>query len=215
MSEESPQNMFQTHKKPVLIALAVLIVLLGISASVYWSSQVLQKPTPTPTPSPTETPTPTVEVTPSPTVKNTPTPTKKVSLTPTQTPTATATPTTSVTPTGTPTNTPTPTLVPFSVTGVTAAVAPTTSAVCPTTYNFSASITTNAAGTVTYKWERSDGAGAPTETISFASAGTQTVTDTWMRGVTTPPGTPGWERVHILTPNDLTSNKAELTQTCP
>ncbi len=122
--------------------------------------------------------------------------------TPTPQPTATATPT--------PTPSPTPTTPPFAVTNVTAQVSPESHAGCPETFNFSAVITANGPGTVQYKWERSDGANAPVETVTFASAGTHTVNDTWNLG------TAGsyWKRVRILSPNAMVSNNAQFTLSC-
>ena len=99
----------------------------------------------------------------------------------------------------------------FAVTSVTASVTPSSfTGACPKTFNFSAVITVNGPGTVTYKWERSDGAIAPDESITFAAAGSQTVTDSWTIGISYS----GWERVHILTPNDSLSNQANFTLTC-
>ena len=99
----------------------------------------------------------------------------------------------------------------FAVTSVTASVDPSSfTGACPKTFNFSAVITVNGPGTVTYKWERSDGAIAPDESITFAAAGSQTVTDSWTIGISYS----GWERVHILTPNDSLSNQANFTLTC-
>jgi len=99
----------------------------------------------------------------------------------------------------------------FAVTNVTASVSPTSySGSCPGTFNFSARITTNGAGTVTYRWERSDGAVGPTQSLTFAGAGTQTVTTSWTLGAR---GT-YWERVHILSPNDIYSNQATFTNNC-
>lgn len=108
----------------------------------------------------------------------------------------------------------------FAVTGVTAAVdVASASVTCGTTktFNFSAIIAANAPGTVTYKWERSDGASQATaSSVTFAAAGSQTVSTTWTLGPGATPATVnGWERVHILTPNDVTSNQAGFTLTCP
>src|SRR4030042_221936 len=53
---------------------------------------------------------------------------------------------------------------------------------CPKLLNFYATITVNGPCTVTYKWERSDNAMAPTNSITFAAAGSQTVSTTWQIG---------------------------------
>lgn len=79
----------------------------------------------------------------------------------------------------------------------------------PVNLNFVADITTDGACTVTYKWERSDGAGAPVKTLVFNSATTKHVTTSWMLG-----GGPGagtvWQRVHVLTPLPMMSNQATV-----
>mgnify|MGYP001567226316 CR=1 FL=1 len=173
------------YRKAIGVAAAILLVLLFVG--LYTLGTKSQKET---------------EVSP------TPTPTLKPTAKPTLKPTATPTPK----PTATPTPTPTPTPIVFSVTGVTAAVSPTSyTGSCPKKFDFTANITTNAAGTVTYKWARSDGAGAPTHTLVFASAGTQPATpDDWTLSSS---GTK-WEKIQILTPNSLESNQAEFTLNC-
>ena len=80
---------------------------------------------------------------------------------------------------------------------------------CPKTVNFSAIIIASGPGVVTYKWERSDGAIAPTESVTFPSAGAQTVTISWTRG-----GGTGWQRLHILIPNDVVSGHLNFTLIC-
>jgi hypothetical protein len=97
------------------------------------------------------------------------------------------------------------------VVSVVASVTPDSySGACPGNFNFSANITMNGAETVVYRWERSDGITKPSVTITFSSAGTQTVTDQW---APTPLGA-SWERVHVIAPNDLTSNQATFTNSC-
>ena len=71
-------------------------------------------------------------------------------------------------------------------------------------------ITTNGPGSVTYRWERSDGATGQTETLNFTGAGTQTVTNSWQLSA----NGSFWERVHVLTPNDTSSNDASFTNNC-
>jgi hypothetical protein len=112
-------------------------------------------------------------------------------------------------------------MVTFGITSVTAAVDTASAAVpCASTktFNFSAIIAVNGPGTVTFKWERSDGATQATATsTTFSSAGSQTVSTTWTLGPVGGLVVPfnGWERVHILTPNDVLSNQASFTLTCP
>lgn len=102
---------------------------------------------------------------------------------------------------------------PPKVTNVTAqAVPPSYTGKGPTTANFVADITVDGPCTVTYKWERSDGASGQVQTLVFNAAGAQQTSDTWMLG-----GGPGtgkvWERVSILTPLPMLSNKAEFALT--
>jgi hypothetical protein len=79
---------------------------------------------------------------------------------------------------------------------------------CPKTIHFSGTIAANGPGTVTYRWERSDGATGP-GTLIFTSAGYQTVTTLWTHGAGT-----GWARIHVLTPNDGVSSQVDFTITC-
>jgi Tol biopolymer transport system component len=101
----------------------------------------------------------------------------------------------------------------FAVTGVNASVNPNNSAVCPSDkFTFTGQITSNAAGTVTYRWERSDGAHGPDQTINFGGPGSQTVTTQWQLGA----GGTFWEKVHVTSPNDISSNQATFTHSaCP
>ena len=106
--------------------------------------------------------------------------------------------------------------VPFAVVGLTAQVdAPSYTGLCPKTFNFIGTITTNGPGTVTYRWERSDGATDPVQSATFSAAALQTVTTSWLH-ITKLNGATfkGWERLHVLTPNDSLSNQASFTLTC-
>jgi hypothetical protein len=99
----------------------------------------------------------------------------------------------------------------FTVTGVTASANPSSfSGSCPATANFFATITASGPGTVNYRWERSDGTAGSTESVIFAGAGPQIVSTSW------PLSTSGtyWERIHIYTPNEMTSNQASFTLNC-
>lgn len=120
---------------------------------------------------------------------------------PTFTPTATATAT--------------PTLPPFAVLNVVATVAPTSSTSCPQTFNFDGTITTNAAGNVTYQWTRDDGYVGPVQVLTFLVPGTQPVaTEPFTIGV---PGfiANGWGRIKVLSPNAIDSNLANYSLNCP
>lgn len=106
--------------------------------------------------------------------------------------------------------------VPFAVTSVTGSVIPTSYSgpPCPKLFNFEFVITVNGAGTVNWKREWSDG-GTDTSPGSrvFTGPGSFTVNDTWNLG---PSGTRTlWMRLHVTSPNDVTSNQATFTLTCP
>ncbi len=104
--------------------------------------------------------------------------------------------------------TPTP---PFTVRNVQASVTPTTfSGTCPKHFNFTADITANDAGSVEYVWERSDGSGATTQTVSFASAGTQSVNTDWSLSS----DGERWMRLRITAPSALVSNQATFELEC-
>lgn len=128
----------------------------------------------------------------------------KTIIGPTPTPPPTATPT----PTRAATMTPTPSPV---VSSVSIAVTPITySGACPAILNLTAALTTTGATSVTFKWERSTGYIGPAQTVDFTSGGSQTVSDQWVA----PPAGAGWERIHIITPNDQTSDLANFTNHC-
>ena len=99
----------------------------------------------------------------------------------------------------------------FAVTSVYAtAEPPFFSGTCPTNIYSEAVITVNGAGTVTYRWEDSEGGYKSTENVYFSSAGSQSVNTTWPIGLS---GT-FWVRLHVLTPNETLSNQASFTLTC-
>ena len=99
----------------------------------------------------------------------------------------------------------------YSVTGATATVTPVVTGACPKTIAFSGLITVSGGPvTVTYRWERSDGALGPTQNIFFGAASSQAVNDTWQLGASYN----GWERLHVIAPNDMVSNQASFTLTC-
>lgn len=196
---------FLKYRIQIVIGAAIIFVLIFAAFYILGTRTGQQaKVTPTPTSSalPTENPsTISATLTLQPTKSPTPKPTKTPTPQPTRTPT--------------PTQTPTPTPVTFSVTGVTAAVSPTSySGACPKKFDFTANITTNAAGTVKYKWTRNDGGSGSEQTLVFASAGTQAASpDDWTLGG---PGFSysGWEKIMITTPNTTESNQASFTLTC-
>jgi hypothetical protein len=110
------------------------------------------------------------------------------------------------------TPTPSVTLAPsFAVVGTTTSVNPTFSNTCPQTFTFNGTITTNGAGSVTYRWERSDGTLGPIQSLPFAFAGTQNVApDSWSVNSTMA----GWARLQIISPNSLLSPQANFTLNC-
>lgn len=103
------------------------------------------------------------------------------------------------------------TLPSFAITNLTvSADPPFFSGACPTTFNFYAVITANGPGTVTYRWEASNGGVEPVQSISFSDAGSQTVSTTWQLGA----AGSYWKRVHVFTPNEIISNQASCTLSC-
>jgi len=86
----------------------------------------------------------------------------------------------------------------FSVTSVSLTVIPPSfMGPCPFTFAFTADITTNGPGTVSYFWKRSDGTEYGHDSIVFGSAGTQTV------GISsiTPIAGMHWMKIYIDSPN--------------
>lgn len=99
----------------------------------------------------------------------------------------------------------------FQVTSVSFAVdTPVFTGACPHTFHFTAGITVNTAGTVTYRWTRSDGALAPLQSLVFAGSGTKYVTTTWSLGAV---GT-RWQKIYIDNPNHQTFGTATFTLNC-
>jgi hypothetical protein len=80
----------------------------------------------------------------------------------------------------------------------------------PFTMDFSASITTDGAGTVTYYWERSDGEKSSTKNIRFYGAYSQGVDYSWKVSKS------GnyWIRLHTLTPNKIDSISFSVNVIC-
>ncbi len=81
---------------------------------------------------------------------------------------------------------------------------------CP---RVTASITTNESGTVTYHWTRSDGASIPTNTLSFGSAGTQSINYDWALGHVWN-GTTSWVGIYIDSPNHQDFGHQTFTTAC-
>jgi uncharacterized protein YraI len=111
-------------------------------------------------------------------------------------------------PSGTIPNTPTPE---FAVSDITLSVNPSASVgACPKVFQFTAQVTANQSGNVTYQWERSDGVTSAQQNLNFASASTQIANTNWSLSLE---GN-HWARLHILSPNDMTSNQAAFSLQC-
>jgi hypothetical protein len=81
-------------------------------------------------------------------------------------------------------------------------------------FNFTGTVTANQAGTVRYRWERSDGGqSSEDQYLTFSDAGTQTVNTSWNFSGNYPYS---WIRLRILSPQETVSNNAEMSlmQTC-
>jgi hypothetical protein len=85
---------------------------------------------------------------------------------------------------------------------------------CPQRFVFVATIKARAATALSYTWERSDSATAPTESV-YIDAGSHEVSTYWLLGSARPSGFDGWERLHILSPEDVVSAPAEFRVRCP
>lgn len=77
---------------------------------------------------------------------------------------------------------------------------------CPVTVNFTGFITANGPGTVKYTFTRSDGAMGPVFTLDFEAAGTKRVSTTWTLGGVGLTEYAGWQRLKILSPNEIESS---------
>lgn len=84
---------------------------------------------------------------------------------------------------------------------------------CPARFEFIGTIFVNYPTVVTYRWERSDHAAAPVQSVSINGTG-QGVVNTWQIGG--PPGRvfSGWEVLHVLAPVDMLSNVANINLVC-
>ncbi len=82
---------------------------------------------------------------------------------------------------------------------------------CPVTITFSGRISVaGGAGTVSYKFIRSDGASAPIQTLQFTEAGSKDVSDTWYLGGS---GS-GWEAIKTFDPQGVESSHADFKIQC-
>ena len=102
----------------------------------------------------------------------------------------------------------------FAVTSVIASVDPAFyEGMCPADITWSAVITVNGPGTVSYQWEVEGGSTYPSESITFSSAGSKTVTSHHSMSAGYPDNTL-WLQIRILSPNEMVSNQATSTLTC-
>lgn len=81
---------------------------------------------------------------------------------------------------------------------------------CPGKITFKGSITATEPGRVQYKFIRSDGALAPTETLNFSKPGSKFVSSTWTIGK----DYSGWKAIKVIYPQELESNKANFKIVC-
>lgn len=92
--------------------------------------------------------------------------------------------------------------------------ATTTVMTCGTkTFSFTGKISTNKAGPITYRFDRSDGVSMPPQAMTFFGAESRTVSTTWMLGG----DFSGWVKLHVTSPNELISvppASFQLKQTC-
>lgn len=102
----------------------------------------------------------------------------------------------------------------FAVTSVTYSVGTWSDAGHTNCPRVTANITANGAGTVTFKWTREDTPGGGSlQTLTFASAGTQSVNYDWARGSVWA-GTPTWVGVYVDNPNHQDFGKIDFSTAC-
>ncbi len=84
---------------------------------------------------------------------------------------------------------------------------------CPARFEFIGTIFVNYPTMVTYRWERSDHATGPVQSVNIRGSG-QGVETTWQLGG--PPGRVfnGSETLHVLSPVDMYSNPASISLLC-
>jgi len=88
---------------------------------------------------------------------------------------------------------------------------------CPVRITFSGSITANKAGRVRYTFVRSDGARDTRDlSLDFDGPGSKTVETTWTLGAAVPTFQPfkGFQRIKILSPNEMESDRAVFVLHC-
>ena len=79
----------------------------------------------------------------------------------------------------------------------------------PAVISFNGIINVDRPCVIKYEFDRSDGAVGPEETLTFDQAGGKIVTDSWTLSM----DYRGWEALHIISPVDMTANKAKFQVT--
>ncbi|MEN8153684.1 MAG: hypothetical protein ABFR75_06640 [Acidobacteriota bacterium] len=85
---------------------------------------------------------------------------------------------------------------------------------CPHRFIFKGKITANGAGTVKYKWIRSDGAQSQEKTLIFRKAGERTISSYWQLGTSGRNYRRLWKAIKVTSPVSLTSNRASFNLNC-
>ncbi len=103
----------------------------------------------------------------------------------------------------------------FRVTGVSLSVSePEFTGSCPHRFEFTGRVTVNRAGTVRYRWIRSDGGKSGEQTLVFATAGTMPVSTYWQLGSGMGSYPDRWMAIEIMAPNSLVSRHARFSLKC-
>lgn len=96
---------------------------------------------------------------------------------------------------------------------VAVSVTPNFASRCPSRFDFDGVIVTTRDSTVSYRWERSDGALAPVTTVR-AEAGERVMAWTWW-ALGPQRNFAAWARLHVLYPEDRLSEPARFRLDCP
>jgi len=84
---------------------------------------------------------------------------------------------------------------------------------CPASIEFIGTIFMNDQATVSYRWERSDGATGPVQTVHVANP-RQVAVVRWQLSRPVGEVFQGAETLHVLSPGDFHSNPAQFTLVC-
>jgi len=84
----------------------------------------------------------------------------------------------------------------------------------PLEFTFTATITLSKAGTIIYKWVRSDGVETSSpQTVTFSESGTKTVSASWQPTFSSLEFS-GWQKMKILSPIETESNQSSFSILC-